>query len=192
MPTLARDFYCPFLRSTAFLRGASKLRGMNHVDSRITGEVIGVEGDNLRDSMHLHSCYKPSVVGFLPGNSVVNDEPAPFVIEFWRVTKNGAQFFDAGCYPGGLARREAKPICVHGTSGDRPKFVNVLRNDTYPVRATSQYPESANGLPVFWRISMDTANKDVRIDEDVHLPLVFTGVDILAAECGVGNGWHAL
>ena len=188
----ARDFYWTFLRSVAFLPGASKLRGVNHADAWITREVIRVEGNYLPNSVHVNCCDKPRVMRFLPGNAVINDEPAPLVIEFWKVTQNGTQFSDAGGYPGGLARREPEPICINRTSGNRPRFVNVPGNDAYEVGATSQYPESADSVPVTYRLAMDSSNEDVGIDEDVHLPLVFTGVGILAAQGLIGDGWHAL
>ncbi len=131
---------------------------MNHVDAWITREVIRVEGNDLPNSVHLHCNDKPRVMRFLPGDAAINDQPTPLVIEFWRVTKNRTQFSDACNYPGGLARREPKPVCTRWTGNDRPKFAYVLGNDAYPVSASSDNSDCVNCLPMVCGITMDTPN----------------------------------
>jgi hypothetical protein len=61
---------------------------------RLTGEVAGVESENVSDTIHGHRGDEPGIVDLFPRHAVCHNEPAPFRINIVSVrqSKNGTLY----------------------------------------------------------------------------------------------------
>src|SRR6266403_1846587 len=110
------------------------------------------------------------------------NELSPLAINIVGFRQQMKALFDAQGDPVGEQRSERQSVSVRWPGCDIPELDDVLGDDADSVSSIFNGLQRVASIPVMWIVSIDSTNKDVRIDQDIHLALVVLGVDSLSRE----------
>ena len=65
------------LKRDRALDSSGDVHWMHNFNAGEAGESAFIEGENGGKAMHLHGGHQPGVVGWLPGNLILNDQALP-------------------------------------------------------------------------------------------------------------------
>lgn len=146
----------------------SEFRWIQHFNLSVTGEVIGVERENVPDAVNHHGRNQPRVVCLLSTNPVRGNQAAPFHIDGIGIRKPDNRGLNAGKHSLGLAWSESEPIDFNGSGTDRPEFDEVLRRDTKPIAVPAELVYGVTSLTMLRISPMKPTKENVGIGQDVH------------------------
>jgi hypothetical protein len=63
-------------------------------DAGVAGEVGDVEGEQVRDGVHVHSGDDPRVVDLNAGDAMSHEQPAPLVVDRGAIGEEAVEAFD--------------------------------------------------------------------------------------------------
>jgi len=141
---------------------------MQHFNLGVTGEVVGVERENVLDAVNHHGRNQPGVVCRLSTNPVCGNQAAPLHIDGIGIRKPDNRGLDEGKHSPGLAWSEAEPIGVNGPGTDRPELDEVLRCDTQPIAVPAELVYGVAGLTMLRICAVKPTKENVGIGQDLH------------------------
>jgi hypothetical protein len=146
----------------------SEFRWMQHFNLSVTGEVVGVERENVLDAVNHHGRNQPGVVCLLSTNPVCGNQAAPFHVDGIGIRKPDHRGLNAGKHSLGLAWSEAEPIGFNGSGADRPELDEILRRDTKPIAVAAELVYGVTSLTMLRICPVKPTKENVGIDQDVH------------------------
>src|SRR5437016_1564970 len=98
-------------------------------DPIIPLEVVGVEGDEMRDVVYFHRSNEASVVNASTDHPMLFDEPFPFEKYLGIISQKSEYSLEHGDVLGSLVNRKGKTIVNCRASSDSPEFNQILGNN---------------------------------------------------------------
>lgn len=102
---------------------------------RVAGEIVDVEGKQVRDSMGPHHGDKAGIVYFFAFDVVHSHKRQPLRQYVGRINKERECIKQLGNFRGCLLRTPAQTIGIERTSRYSPKLDDILHRDTGLVAA---------------------------------------------------------
>ena len=92
-----------------------------------SAKILGIERQQIRNSMHAHRCHHASVVDLDTGDARRNYDSAPLLMCCFAVGGKREFGFDQSCAFIRLCNRESEPVPISRSSTDVPEFSQILR-----------------------------------------------------------------
>ena len=132
-------------RAGAGLCGAHVLR-FEHGDVLVAPEVVGIEGQEVRDAVGVHGGDKPGIMHLGTDDGIPDDELSPGVIGGKAIGEEVKIVLNHPSPPFGVGRGEAKSAAGGGcTRRDAPEFSRDLRRIAEPLAAFAECLKGAQG-----------------------------------------------
>lgn len=99
---------------------------MGNVNACVSREIRLIQRENMRDSMHLHSCCKSSIMGLYAANAVARDQLPPGPVNLFIVREQSHDEFDSLDTRIRFLDGQAETVMSGRSSTHIPKFADVL------------------------------------------------------------------
>ena len=109
--------------------------GVQHPNSRISLEVIDVEGEDARDGVDVHSGNEARIMDVYARYAVGDHEIVPLAIDGRCVVDQRENRLQAGYIPFCLGQAESQSVALRRACSHAPELDDVLREDAEPVLA---------------------------------------------------------
>ena len=155
-------------------------------DSRESYEVAHIQSENAGDAVDVYGRYDSSVVDLLANDLMLGDKTFPLGVNVRGLCEDRKYSLEPAYQVGNPPDRDAKAVCVDGSRRDGPKLDDVLRRHAESRPLTVEFLASRSNCLAHWVTAIKSSDENVRIDEAIHLLLVFACVDAFPADCLVG------
>jgi len=132
--------------------------------------MVGIESQQTPHTVTLHRGHKPSIVGGLAFDVMIDDQAFPLLKDPTFVTEQGEKTLELSKFVASLGGRHSKAVFARGASCDNPELVDVLRHDVQILAAVEQEFHGVSGVRVVGMIGLQQTGQDVRIQERAHSP----------------------
>ena len=143
---------------------------MQHPNSRISLEVIDVEGEDAGDGVDVHSGNQACIMDVYARYAVSDDEVVPLAVDVRGVVDQRENRLQAGYIPFCLGQAESQPVALGRAGSHAPQLDEVLREDAEPFLAAQKRQDGASGLPVQWAAVRHAPQQDVGVNEAIRRP----------------------
>ena len=109
--------------------------GMQHPNSRISLEVIDVEGEDARDGVDVHGGNEARIMDVYARYALGPDEMTPLTVDVRGVVDQRENRLQAGYIPFCLGQAESQSVALGRAGSHAPELDDVLREDAEPALA---------------------------------------------------------
>ncbi len=134
-------------------------------DAAEPAKILGIERQQIRNSVHAHRCHHASVMDLDTGDARRNYDSPPLLMCCFAVGGKREFGFDQSSAFIRLCNRESEPVPISRSSTDVPEFSQILRR-VEEVR--SLCPKTIRTLPnrsIFGAVRLYEAEQNVRVHQ---------------------------